>query len=444
MAKVMLLDFEENDYRRLLDKKFDVELRETNWKSGRVESLLPPEDCRVVLYQANLNNYATGLHTGDAAYFEKIVTDGGAVVCFIGNCQEYHLTNVIGEIPHLKFEENKLPDKFYEIKSPPYDALFNQFRPFISHAYELFPAPNNLGKTINLREWDPPAELELEVLAESFRNYPISVLLHKGRGFYLLLPWFGEKNIEVAELLLPQFIPASAAAATPPSEETASWLDSYDYIFPGLLEVYKEMEQEKENYRQTMVRLEGRIEELKSSEQAQFIKLLTSEGKDLQEAVIKALKYLNWLNVVDVNEYWKHVIRVKEEDIWLLDEDEKSIEQLIRDAPLTMVMVKAGEAGSADEDCLNLQRYKGRRMQEFNNTKLRAVLIGNYFSQVEAKLREMPFSASQIGEAAKDGNGLLTTYELFRAIKAEKEKKTTKEAIREQFNTKVGLITFDY
>jgi hypothetical protein len=442
MAKIMLLDFEESDYRRLLDKKFDVELRETNWRSGRVESLLPPQDCRVVLYQANLNNYGTGLHAGDAAHFEKIVADGGAVVCFIGNCQEYHLTNVIGEIPHLKFEVNRLPDKIYEIKDPPYDAVFSQFRPFISHAYELFPTSNNLGKTINLREWDPPAELELQVLAESFRNYPISVLLRKGQGFYLLLPWFGEKNIEVAELVLPQVMPA--AAPQPPAEEAVSWLDSYDYIFPGLLDVYKEMEQENEKHRQTMVRLEERIEELKSSEQGQFNKLLTAEGKELQEAVVKALKYLNWLNVVDVNDYWKRVIRVKEEDIWLLDEDEKSIEQLIQDAPVTMVTVKVGKEGAADEDCLNLQRYKGRRMQEFNNTKLKAVLVGNYFSQIEAKLREVPFSESQINEAAKDGNGLLTTYDLFKAIKAEKEKKTTKEAIREQFNTKVGLITFEY
>jgi hypothetical protein len=284
--------------------------------------------------------------------------------------------------------------------------------------------------------------MELQVLAESFRNYPISVLLRKGQGFYLLLPWFGEKNIEVAELILPQVMPA--AAAQPLSPEGVSWLDSYDYIFPGLLDVYKEMEQENEKHRQTMVRLEGRIEEIKSSEQEQFNKLLTAEGKELQEAVVKALKYLNWLNVVDVNDYWKRVIRVKEEDIWLLDEDEKSIEQLIRDAPVTMVMVKAGKAGAADEDCLNLQRYKGRRMQEFNNTRLKAVLVGNYFSQIEAKLREVPFSENQINEAAKDGNGLLPTYELFKAIKAEKEKRTTKEAIREQFNTKVGLITFEY
>jgi len=54
MAKILLLDFDESDYRRLLDEKFDVELRETNWRSGRVENLVPPEDCQVVLYHVNL------------------------------------------------------------------------------------------------------------------------------------------------------------------------------------------------------------------------------------------------------------------------------------------------------------------------------------------------------------------------------------------------------
>jgi hypothetical protein len=83
-------------------------------------------------------------------------------------------------------------------------------------------------------------------------------------------------------------------------------------------------------------------------------------------------------------------------------------------------------------------------MQEFNNTKMKAILIGNYFSQTEAKLREVPFTEAQIGEALKDGNGLLTTYELFKAIKAEKEKKISKEEIREQMKNKAGLITFDY
>ncbi len=442
MAKILLLDFDEGDFRYLLDKKFDVELKETNWKTGKIESLVPPQDCRLVFYQANLTNYGTGLHAGDAENFEKIVAEGGAIICFVGNSQEYHLTNIIGDIPQLKFEENKLPDKIYEIKDKPFSFIFSQFRPFISHAYELFQTHDKLGKSLNLREWDPPYDGELQILAESYKNYPVSGILRKGKGFYLLLPWFGEKNVEVAELILSQVLPEISPHLF--NEEEYGWLDSYEYIFPGLLDIYKQMEEENERHRQNMLRLEEKIEEIKSNDQEPFNRLLVAEGVELRQSVIRALKYLNWLNVVDVDEYWKRVIRIKEEDIWLVDENEKSVEQLIRSSHLTLLTVRSGKGGAADEDCLLLQRYKGRRMQEFDNTKMKAILIGNYFSQTEAKLREVPFTETQIGEAAKDGNGLLTTYELFRAIKAEKEKKISKEAIREQMKNKVGLISFDY
>jgi hypothetical protein len=442
MARILLLDFEESGCRRLQDKKFDVEAKDTNWKSGRVESLVPPPDCRVVVYQANLNNYATGLHLGDSEKFEKIVSGGGAVVCFIGNCQEYHLSNVIGQIPGLKFAENKLPDKIYEAGGEPVSPIFSQYRAFISNAHELFPLHNHLGKTVDMREWDPPYDGRVQVLAESFRNQPVSVLIRRGQGFYLLLPWFGDKNTEVTELLLEQVLPALSPQLLAAEEST--WLDSYEYIFPELLQVFKEMEEENERHRLSMRRFEEKIEELKTAEQDPFNNLLTAEGKELQQAVVNAFRYLGWPQVIDVSEYWKHVIRINEEDIWLLDEDQKTVEQLIRGGYLILVAVQSGEAGAKDDNSLLLQRYKGRRMQEFDNTKMKALLVGNFFCRVEAKQREIPFTEQQIGDAAKDGNGLLTTYELFKAVKAEKEGKISKEAVREQLKNKVGLISFDY
>ncbi|MGB7294208.1 MAG: hypothetical protein WBC70_01335 [Candidatus Aminicenantales bacterium] len=442
MGRILLVDFKENELRQLQERKFDVELKETSWRSGRAESLRPPQDCRIVLYQANLKSEATGLHEDDAAEFERMVADGGAVICFIGDCREFHLTGLVGDIPHLRFDENDLPDKILEVKDEPFSSLFARYRAFISHAFELFPEADNLGKVIQLSEWDPPGEGELLVLAESIRKRPISVMLRKGKGFYLLLPWFGEKNTEVAAYVLERVLPELAPQLT--ANEEKVWLDSYDYIFPALVDVFKQMEDENVRHRQTMRDLEEKIDEIKAAEQEPFNQLLIAEGKDLQQAVIKAFRYLDWTNVVDVNEYWKRVIRVREEDIWLLEVNEESIETLIRDAPLTMIMVRSGNSGAAEEDCLLLQRFKGRRMQEFNNTRMKALLIGNYFIQTEAKLREVPFSENQISEAAKDGNGLLTTYELFKAIKAEKEGRITKEAIRRQLADKVGLITFDY
>jgi hypothetical protein len=442
MAKILLIDFSDADYRYLLDKKFDVDFKETSWKTGKAQSLEPPRECRMVLYQANSGDSDPGFQAGDGEHFEKIVAQGGAIVCFVGNCQESHLTGLVGSIPHLRFQENKLPDKIYEIKDGPFSSIFTEFRPFISHATELFPMHNGLGTTIDLTAWDPPSEAKVEVLAESFKNYPVAALLRQGDGFYLLLPWFGEKNVEVADLLLGQILPEVSPRLFEP--EGASWLDSYDYIFPGLLDVYKQMEEENERHRGSVALLEQKMDELKATEQASFNKLLTGEGKELQEAVVRALRYLNWTQVINVDEYWKRVIRIKEEDVWLMEEDDRSIEEMIRDSPLTMVAIRSGEGGAADDDCLLLQRFKGRRMQEFNNTRMKAVLIGNYSLGIEAKLREVPFSESQVNEATKDGNGLLTTYELFKAIKAEKEKKITKEAIREQLRNKTGLITFEY
>ncbi len=441
MAKILLLDFEENDFRSLAEKKFDVEFAETNWKTGRVESLLPAQDCDVVIYQVNLTDYGTGLHAGDAASFEKIVNDGGAIICFIGNSQEYHLTNIIGAVPQLKFEENLQPDKIYETKDSPFELMFGQFKSSISQAKEIFPTQNNLGKKLDLKTWNPPYDGELQVLAESFRNYPVAALIRKGKGIVILLPWFGDKNVEVAEWLLSEGLPEIAPHLF--AEVDANWLDSYDYIFPSLLDVYKQMEEENERHRINMRQLEEKIDEIRSSEQEPFNRLLIAEGEEFAAAVVGAFKYLEFIHVISVDEYWKHVIHAKEEDIWLMNEDGQPIEQLIRGTHLNLVAVRNSQAAATDDDCLLIQRFKCRRMQEFNNTRMKAILIGNYFSEIEAKLREIPFSETQIEEATKDGNGLLTTYELFKAIKAEKENKITKEAIRNQLINKVGLLIFD-
>ena len=156
-------------------------------------------------------------------------------------------------------------------------------------------------------------------------------------------------------------------------------------------------------------------------------------------------QYLEWQNVVDVDSYWKHVIRIKEEDLWLLDEnDASSLETNIRKNPMQLIILRGGPGPAPDSDCDILQKYKGHRMQEFDNTKMKSILIGNYFSKEDARARPNPFSDRQIQEAITDKNALLTTYDLFKAIKAEKEHKITKDEIRNQMKNGVGLITFEY
>jgi hypothetical protein len=160
--------------------------------------------------------------------------------------------------------------------------------------------------------------------------------------------------------------------------------------------------------------------------------------------VVTALEYIGWKKVVNVSEYWKNVVRDKEEDIWLLEDDSNPIEETIKTGYVFLINVTAGTEPAKDEDCADLQKFKGRRMQEFNNTKMKSILIGNYFYDKEANLRKNPFSAEQISDVEKDGNGVLTTYDLFKAVKGIMENKVKKEEIQNQMQEKTGQIQFNF
>ena len=171
---------------------------------------------------------------------------------------------------------------------------------------------------------------------------------------------------------------------------------------------------------------------------ADFIKLSDVEAvrQQLEGRIVAATGVMS--------NYDRMLIRSKEEDAWLIEAPGPSVEASLRKESLIIVLVRAGKAGAADVDCALLQKYKGRRMQEFDNTKMKAVLVGNYFSAADPRTRGNPFSALQIEEATKDGNGLLTTWDLFKAVKAEKEGRVAKDALRAQVKQKSGVITFEY
>jgi hypothetical protein len=256
------------------------------------------------------------------------------------------------------------------------------------------------------------------------------------------LPWFGPKNIDVAEFILRDVLPKLDLKAG--ETEEYGWLDGEEYTFPVLKDLFVRRIEEKERHEQALLEIEDRIREARATEQESFNTLLKGEGQDLKKAVVQALQNLGWGKVVDVDEYWKKVIRNKEEDVWLIETGDHPVEVSMQREPLILVLVKSNKNWATDDECALLQKYKGRRMQEFDNTKMKAVLIGNYFTPQEAKLRNSPFAPIQCEEAQKDGNGLLTTYELFKAVKAVKEGKVRQEDIRKQLQEKTGLIQFEY
>jgi len=438
MAKILLLDFSEAERDHLVAKKYDIEARSTGWTTGKDETFDLAQENEIVFYQvgAAAAEVRADLHAGVHEALLARVREGARVVCFVGGGETPQLTNIVGPIEGLQIKDSARADAVVFNPRALFHVPFERFRPFIAKAYRLLPETFAEG----VWEKETASNGKFEFLAKSTDGAPVAMILSKGKGHVLLLPSFGAKNVEVVDYVLKDKHPLGAEL---PEEPAGDWLDGEDYAFPDLKALIVKRDEEKRRFDEALADFDRQIKDMKAVGQEEFHRLLKGDGAVLKKAVVHAFRYLGWGRVVDVDEYWKNVIRNKEEDAWLIDPGDSPVEIGIRKGELVIILVRGGKNWATDDECALLQKYKGRRMQEFDNTRMKTVLVGNYFSATEAKLRDNPFSASQVEEAQKDGNGLLTTYELFRAIKAEKEKRISKDAIREQIKLKTGLVKFD-
>lgn len=438
MAKILLLDFSEAERDHLASQKYDVESRSTGWTTGKDDPLDLPRDSDIVFYQVG-GEAAEGradLHAGVHEALTERVREGARVVCFISGGETPQLTNIVGAVEGLQIKDSARADAVVFNPRALFHVPFERYRPFIAKAFRLLPETFAEG----VWEKETASSGKLEFLAKTTDGAPVAMILRKGKGHVLLLPSFGPKNVEVVDYILKDKLSLGAEL---PEEPAGDWLDGDDYAFPDLKALIVRRDEEKKRFGEVLADYDRQIKEMKAGGQEEFHRLLKGDGAVLKKVVVHAFRYLGWGRVVDVDEYWKNVIRNKEEDAWLIDPGDSPVEAGIRKGELVLILVRAGKNWATDDDCALLQKYKGRRMQEFDNTRMKAVLVGNYFSATEAKTRDNPFFAAQIEEAQKDGNGLLTTYELFRAIKAEKEKRISKDAIREQIKLKTGLIKLE-
>jgi hypothetical protein len=438
MAKIMLLDFTQADKDRLASEKYDVDLQQTAWKTGLDLPLEIPDASEVLFYQIADGTMAgrPDLHAGVHEALAERVREGLRVVCFIGGGEAAQLTNIVGPVEGFEIAESARTDALVFNPRALLHVPFERFKPSIAKAFRLLP------ETFAEGVWQKDSSVNgtYEFLAKTADGAPAAMIVHKGTGYLMLLPSFGTKNVDVALAILKDKRPLASEV---PAEAPPDWIEAEDYVFPELRALIAKRDEEKRKLEEVLAEYDRQIKDLRTGGQEEFHRLLNGDGPALKKAVVNALRYLGGGRVVDVDAYWKNTIRDREEDAWVIDPADMAVEAGLRKGELVIVLVRGGRNWATDDECALLQRYKGRRMQEFDNTRMKAILIGNYFSAADAKSRPNPFSAAQIEEAQKDGNGLLTSYELFRAIKAEKENRVTKDAIRDQIKLKTGLIAFD-
>ncbi|MDD8019947.1 MAG: hypothetical protein PHU81_02005 [Acidobacteriota bacterium] len=438
MDGIILMDFEEKDRDFFKQEKIETYLFRTS-DFENLPVVLP--EVKSIFFQMNSPEEPAENEAVPADLSEKIrdlVKNGTRVVGFIGPGHLYQLTGVIGTFPDIHLQESAAGDSVMVNPELPFNLLFDRYFDKIDFMYKLMPTP--LGKDI----WEIPSALDesWKIIAKSSDSYPVSLLIRKGKGFFWLLPWFGQNNIQVADFVLRDIFPLMELKGE--EKETTDWSEREDYVFPEIRQLYRQKEEEREKYENRIKEIDEQIKTIRATEQENFIRLLKAEDRELKTTALNVFKYLGWTKAVDVDSYWKNVIRDKEEDIWLIEDSDQPVEASLRKDFLILVVIRSSKNWASDDECTLLQRFKGRRMQEFDNTKMKALLLGNYFNQQEPRLRNNPFSQFQIEEAEKDGNALLTTYDLFKAIKAEKEGLITREEIRRQIKEKAGLVQFDF
>lgn len=431
MSKVLLVDFGEDERNYLASRSHDVELVRSGSlpESEALSGSMAAAEAVCVSLSAGPVPSDGELGPALALRLEK----GGLTVLFPDGDDPERLAALSGVLRKGTLEAVGRPEGLRFSPRALFHVPFERFRPFLAKAFKLTDKPLAEG------EWDarPAGGAPLEVFAKSADGFPVSALVRKGRGMVLILPSFAEHNAEIIAYLLKNksFMESRSGGVQMPE-----WLDNDEYSFPEIKSLVQKKEDEIKRHEQAIAEIETMIREESKRSQEYFHNLLAAEGPDLKKAVLETFKYLGWPRVVDVEEYWKKVIRNREEDIWLLEGVDRPLEAGLKMEDIILVVVRSDKNWASDEDCILLQKYKGRRMQEFGNTRMRSVLVGNYFSASEPVLRQTPFSAVQIEEAVKDGNGLLSTWELFKAVKAEKEGRLSKEAIRAAIKTASGLL----
>ncbi|MDO9576157.1 MAG: hypothetical protein Q7J55_06490 [bacterium] len=433
MSQILLIDFSEEEVEELKLEVYDAELKYTNWVSGKTESLIPPNDCKIIFYSVNNSNLSASVHSDDTKYFETLISAGSVMICFIGDTRSPHITNLTSiPFPSENIHYNSEPSRIESSQDSVFAPIFSRFGSYIRYCASLEYSETDLSPKIDLNE-------DKQIIAiHKGSKYPVAIYFKHGEGFILLLPYFADENIGVIKLFLNEILPTIRSDLFEDKENR--WLHDSRYYIPSLLDLTNKRKSIREEYVLKIGEIDKKIEKIQKKEQNIFNKLLTSKKEELKETVTHWFKYIGF-TVVDVDKYWKKEdpSRQMEEDLWLF---QKKKPKMCEDEVI-LVEVKSSTGGATDDDVATVQKYKGRRMKEFRHINIKGLLVGNYFCNKSAHSRKLPFSDNQVKDAERDGNALLTTYELFEAIRMEKLGELGKTDIQVKIRETSGVIKWD-
>lgn len=226
-------------------------------------------------------------------------------------------------------------------------------------------------------------------------------------GFIFYLPQFLNKHkpiINLFEEYLPELKPDLF-----PEFVKNKWLDKEKYLFPKVKKVLNKKDKIILNFQKKIKEINEEISLAKNKYKFMTnILIAQGYGDFLEDNIYKLLKHLGYAEVVKVDE---EIEGNRQEDF-----------RIIIDNKFTVVEVKGHNSNPTEDDCQALNKYINRNMRRESRTDIHGILIVNHQKLLPPLKRKNPaFTPEQIDDAKRDGYTLVSTWELFKAVRLKQE-----------------------
>ena len=228
-------------------------------------------------------------------------------------------------------------------------------------------------------------------LIEARPDEVVSFLYMNGKNFTFLFPSI-EKKEDFLTDLLKKVLPGILPNLFPFSTQFA-WLADSEYQLPNEGELLEQKAAIELEYEKKLTEMDSLIDA--NRQQYDFLHdLLTQSGAELVKTVEKYLGWIEFDNVVNVDEINPDL---REEDLRV--EDERG---------LLVIEVKGIGGTSTDSECSQISKIKYRRSKERGRFDVFALYMVNHQRFLPPKARaKPPFNETQISDAKNDERGAL-------------------------------------
>lgn len=357
--------------------------------------------------------------------FKQVLNSGGILIVFADGYQResYYISEVSKGYIHdpNKFDLTNyqwIPSNVY-----PHDCVTGKEVLIDEKAARVASAIIN-GSENSMRytcEFMVYEDAETYVLLKNRLGKAISYIQKIGEGFLMILPRFDDYYMPISNLIkeiLPELKPDLFADFS-----KNKWLENKEYSFPEVKNLMSKQEEIINEYEEKLKAIQIEIKELKK--QNEFLtNILVSQGFDdfLVENVKSVFEYIGYSAVVDVDEI---TVGNRQEDLRILD-----------GGRFTVVEVKGHKGNPTEDDCQALNKYISRNMKAEKRTDIHGILVVNHQRMLPPAERNYPgYTREQIADAERDDYTLVTTWELFNAVRLLQEGLVTFEDIDESLHT---------